>query len=1058
MSEFVHLHTHSHYSLLDGLPKIDDLINEAVQYNMPALALTDHGNLHGAIEFYKKSKAAGIKPIIGVEAYLARRSLLKKEANIDTKPYHLLILAENEEGYKNLLKLVTISHLQGFYYKPRIDKEVLAKHSKGLIGLSSCIAGEIPRLLLADKTEKAKEAAIEYENIFGKGSFFIEISHHPNVEGHVKTKSRLIKLAKSLNLPLVATQDVHYIKKEDDVAQDALVAIQTNTKLKEKKRLTLMGDDFSFRSADEMADLFRENKEAIKNTLTIAERCNLNLELGRWIFPRLEIPQKKSAAERLRELSLLGLRKMNLEKRAYFERLDYEMEIINKKGYAPYFLIVADFVNWAKNHGIATNTRGSAASSLVSYSVGISNIDPLEYELPFERFLNPHRPSPPDIDIDFADDRRDEVIEYAKKKYGEEKVAQIGTFGTMMARAAVRDITRVLNHSYSIGDRIAKMIPFGGQGFPMTIKKALKINPELKQAYVTEPVTREILNLAQKIEGAARHVSVHAAGIVISPEPLVNYVPLQYEPRGEKLITQYDMYCIEDIGLLKMDFLGLTNLSILGKAVDLIKKHRDISINLEQIPLADKKTFELLGRGETTGLFQLGGRGMTRYLKELKPNRVTDIMAMIALFRPGPMANIPTYIRRRHKRESVKYLDPKLKKILGKTYGVITYQEDVLLIAIELAGYDWGSVDKLRKAIGKKNPREMAAQQKKFIEGCQRYGGLSKQKAESLWNLFDPFKGYGFNKAHAASYALVAYQTAYLKANYPVEYMTAVLTAESGNLDKLAEIINECRRMGISVLPPDINESFADFTLVREKNQELIRFGLNAIKNVGYNIVNDIIKEREEKGKFASLEDFLERISSRDLNKKVLEALIKGGAFNKLGKQSEMLGGIDKILRYHKEINRNKNSNQASLFENQRIQTGKLKLAEGQKISQEEKFRWEKDLLGLYISGHPLDKYKNRMEKQKINITTIKNFRNQTPVVVLVIIEELKKIITRNGNFMLFLKIADFTGKIEAVVFPRILENYGHLLKEDNCVIIKGKINIRNNEPALICEEIREVA
>jgi DNA polymerase-3 subunit alpha len=734
------------------------------------------------------------------------------------------------------------------------------------------------------------------------------------------------------------------------------------------------------------------------------------------------------------------------------------MEIINKKGYAPYFLIVADFVNWAKNHGIATNTRGSAASSLVSYSVGISNIDPLEYELPFERFLNPHRPSPPDIDIDFADDRRDEVIEYAKKKYGEEKVAQIGTFGTMMARAAVRDITRVLNHSYSIGDRIAKMIPFGGQGFPMTIKKALKINPELKQAYVTEPVTREILNLAQKIEGAARHVSVHAAGIVISPEPLVNYVPLQYEPRGEKLITQYDMYCIEDIGLLKMDFLGLTNLSILGKAVDLIKKHRDISINLEQIPLADKKTFELLGRGETTGLFQLGGRGMTRYLKELKPNRVTDIMAMIALFRPGPMANIPTYIRRRHKRESVKYLDPKLKKILGKTYGVITYQEDVLLIAIELAGYDWGSVDKLRKAIGKKNPREMAAQQKKFIEGCQRYGGLSKQKAESLWNLFDPFKGYGFNKAHAASYALVAYQTAYLKANYPVEYMTAVLTAESGNLDKLAEIINECRRMGISVLPPDINESFADFTLVREKNQELIRFGLNAIKNVGYNIVNDIIKEREEKGKFASLEDFLERISSRDLNKKVLEALIKGGAFNKLGKQSEMLGGIDKILRYHKEINRNKNSNQASLFENQRIQTGKLKLAEGQKISQEEKFRWEKDLLGLYISGHPLDKYKNRMEKQKINITTIKNFRNQTPVVVLVIIEELKKIITRNGNFMLFLKIADFTGKIEAVVFPRILENYGHLLKEDNCVIIKGKINLRNNEPALICEEIREVA
>jgi len=1042
------------------LAKIPELVDEAEKNEMPALALTDHGNLYGAINFYKRCKKKGIKPIIGMEAYVAPRKLHQKEPGKDTRPHHLVLLAKNEKGYKNLLKLASIAHLQGFYYKPRIDKEILDQYSEGLIGLSACLGGEIPRLLLSDKVEKAERTAFLYQEILGNGNFFLEIGHHPKIPNYDIFRERIIELSQKTKIPLVGTQDAHYLKKEDALAQDALVSIQTNTTLNDKNRLSMTDEDYSFRPKEEMINLLKDIPNAVKNTIKIADMCNLKLELGKWVFPVFEIPKGKNEEEYFKEVLFQKLKEKNyITDTKTKKRLDYEIGIINKKGYGPYFLIVADFVNHARQKGIITNTRGSAAGSFVSYLLGISNIDPLKYELPFERFLNPYRPSPPDIDMDFADDRRDEIIEYAKQRYGHDKVAQIGTFGTMMARAAVRDITRVMNYSYSTGDRLAKMIPFGSQGFPMTISHAMKINPELKEAYDTEEDAKEILNLAQKIEGSARHVSVHAAGVVISPTALTDFLPLQKEPSGEKTITQYDMHAVEDIGLLKMDFLGIRNLSILGRAIDLIQKIHDKKIDLEKIPLDDKKAFNLLARGETKGLFQLGGSGMTKYLKELKPSTIHDIMAMIALFRPGPMANIPTYINRKHGKERVNYLDPRLEKILEKTYGVVTYQEDVLLIAIELAGYNWDTVDKFRKAIGKKIPKVMAEQEKTFIEGCQKHGGLSKEKSESLWKLFDPFKGYGFNKAHAASYALVAYQTAYLKANYPGEFMTAVLSAEAGDTDKVAETINECRRMKIKVLPPDINESFKDFTLVEHKGEKAIRFGLQAIKNVGHNVVSTIINERKQNGPFASVENLLERIVSRDLNKKSLEALIKAGAMDNLGERNQLLLNIEKLLNYHKEASHTNTSNQSSLFSlaEEINPVSSIKLDNTEEMAQEVKLKWERELLGLYISGHPMEKYEKKLNKVKFDISKIKRLKNQSPVITIVMIEHIKKLLTKNNDPMAFLRLVDLKDTIEAVVFPRTLNEYGHLLEEDKCVIIKGKVNIRGGEPSIICDQIRTI-
>ena len=1056
-SKFVHLHTHSHYSLLDGMIKIDDLVDETVKLGMPAIALTDHGNMYGTIEFYKKCRKAGIKPIIGVEIYIALELMRQKRPNIDNKRYHLILLAKNETGYKNLLKIVTASHLEGFYYKPRVDKEFLRKHSEGLIALSACMAGEVSKMVGIKDMERAEKAAKEYEDIFGQGNFYIEISHHPDIENHANIQKGLIELARKINIPLVATQDIHYLKPDDATAQDILVAIQTNADMADTNRLTMKLDDFSMKSGEEMEKLFEDNPDALENTFKIAEMCDIRLNLGKWVFPRLELEENKKPEEFLVESARNNYSKMfdvNDADGEIKKRLEYELEIINSKGYAPYFLIVADLINFARSQKIITNTRGSAAGSLVSYVLGITNVDPIKYGLPFERFLNPYRPSPPDIDMDFADDRREEIIEYTKRKYGKNHVAQISTFGTMMARGAVRDVTRALGKSYELGDKISKLIPLGSQGFPMTIDQALSTTPELADIYKKESEVKEIIDIAKKIEGGARHVSVHAAGVVISPTDLTDYVPLQFEPNGEKIITQYDMYSVEEVGLLKMDFLGIKNLSTLGNSVELVKKRRGIEIDIKNIPLDDKNTFEHLAKGETIGLFQLGGSGMTRYLKELKPTTIMDIMAMITLFRPGPMANIPTYIKRKHGQEPISYPDPRLEKILDKTYGVIIYQEDILLIAIELAGYNWDTVDKLRKAIGKKIPEEMAKQEKIFVEGCQKYGGLSPQKAEELWQLFDPFKGYGFNKAHAASYAKVAYQTAYMKANYPAEFMAAVLTADAGETEKIAETIGECVRMKLPVLPPDVNESFGDFTVAGEN----IRFGLYTIKNLGKEIAEAIIGERTTNGRYKSFSDFLDRVQHKNLNKKSLESLIKSGAMDALGERNQMLFNMEDALAYNKESGKEK-KNQNSLFtlipDQSSIPDSWLKPTE--QASQHDKLLWEKELLGLYISGHPLDKFKDKLEKIKTKIGNVKKLTDNMPLVTAGMIEEAKKINTKKGAPMIFMKLSDYTDSIENVIFPKIFEKYASIIHEGNCVAVKGRVSIRNGEHSILVEEIKEM-
>ncbi len=1058
MSKFIHLHNHSHYSLLDGLTKIGELVDEAKNYGMPAVALTDHGNMHGALEFYKKAKDAEIKPILGFEAYVAQRSRHKKEANVDIKPFHLVLLAKNEEGYRNLLKLTSLGYLEGFYYKPRVDKEILAEHSKGIVASSACLGGEIPRLLISNKYDQAKEAAREHQDIFGKENFFLEVQHHPNISNQDFANQQIIKLGKELNIPVIATQDSHYLKKDDAIAQDALVAIQTNNTVNDTNRFSMKDTDLSFKSPNEMMTTFKDNPEVISNTLKVAEMCNVELKLADWVFPKFELPEGETYESQLKKDTYEGLKKKwtnfkEGEEETTKERIEYELGVINEKGYAPYFLIIADFVNEAKKRGIVTNTRGSAAGSFVSHLIGISDVDPLEYSLPFERFLNPFRPSLPDVDMDFADDRRDEIIEYAREKYGHEKVAQIGTFGTMMARAAVRDVSRVLDYEYSIGDRLAKMIPLGAQGFPMTIEKAKDMNPELDEAYKKEKETRHILDLAKKIEGSARHVSVHAAGVVISPKPLTNFVPLQSESKEGKIITQFDMHAVEDAGLVKMDFLGIRNLAILGRAVELVKKVRGEKIDLTNIPQDNQKSFDLLARGETIGIFQLSGGGMTRYIKELKPGKIKELAAMIALYRPGPMESIPEFIERRHGRKPVKYLDPDMEPILKDTYGVITYQDDIMLIAIQFAGYTWKTVDKFRKAIGKKIPELMAEQEKNLVEGCQKYSGWSKTKSQKLWSLFDPFKGYGFGRAHAASYAMVSYQTAYMKANYPGEFMTAVLSAEAGDMDKMAEIMGECSRMGIKVLPPDINESFADFTLVDGG----IRFGLQAIKNVGENVVKNITEERKRNGRFESLENLLERVQSRDLNKKSIESLAKAGAFDEFEERNILLENMEKILAYQKEAKKMNNANQDSLFTmtETEITAPGLRLEKAQPMTSKDKLKHEKELLGLYVSGHPMDEYRDKMARTKVNIKAIKKQKDQTTVMFLGMIESTKQILTKKGDKMMFTKFADLTDTIEGVVFPRTMAQYANLLEEDKCVIIKGKVSTRNNEPGIICEEIR---
>ncbi len=1055
-NNFVHLHTHSHYSLLEALPKTEDLVAAAKADGQRALAITDNGTMYGAIDFYKECKKEGLKPIIGVDFFVAPRTRHDKEHRIDDATTRLVLLAKDETGYKNLIQLVSTSYLEGFYYRPRVDRELLEKYSDGLVAILPSFSGEHAKALKEGQEEKARESLEYFKKIYGtpqSGGCYVEITHHADIDGHEERMARIIELAKEAGLPLVASGDTYYLKQDDAVARELVNKIRTASTL--NRDLTENLPDFSFITQERAAQMFRDTPEALENTVKIAEACNLELTLGKAIFPAYPIPDGTTADDELRKLAEIGIAERGFtdtpELRA---RMDYELSIIKQKGYASYFLIVADLLRYAASVGIFTNTRGSAAGSLVSYLCGITTVDPIEFNMPFERFLNPERPSAPDIDMDIADNRRDELIEYARQKYGKDHVVQIGTFGTMMARAAVRDVARALGHSYALGDTVAKLIPFGKQGFPVTIKGALADTPELAELYKRDADAREILDLAQKIEGNARHVGVHAAGVVIAPSPVTEYAPIQLDPKGGKTITQYDMYSIADeyggVGLLKFDFLGLTNLSVLADSVARVRTRLGVEVDLNKIPLNDPKVYEMLTAGRTLGVFQMAGSGMTAYLKDLQPTVIHDLNAMVALYRPGPMAFIPEYIQRKRNPALVKYLDPRMESILKPTYGVLIYQDDVMMMAVQLAGYSWGEADKFRKAMGKKIPEEMAKQKEHFLSGCIEHG-MKEKAAQELWQQIETFAAYGFNKAHAASYGNLAYKTAYMKANFPVDYMAAVLTADAGDVDKIAEVVAECKQMGISILPPSVNESMGTFTVIDEKS---IRFGLYSIKNFGVGVGDSIIAAREKGGKFADISDFITRNPDRNLNKKSLESLIQSGAMDEFGERGLLLHNIETLLLYHKE-HMKAPVDQGSLFGAMSTPVSKVRLEEVSPASLDEKLRWEKELLGLYISGHPLDKHAAKLQNTKTTIKHAKEHLKGVETVIAGFVETVQSILTKNGERMAFLKVADLSDTIEVVVFPRTLKEQESLFTAGNCIALKGKISERNGQASFVAEKAK---
>ncbi len=1077
MSDFTHLHCHTEYSLLDGLGKIPDLVNQAKNLGMDALAITDHGTMYGVIKFYLAAKNIGIKPIIGVEFYQASRSRFDKQTGIDSDQYHLVLLAKNNLGYQNLMKLVTHAHLEGFYYKPRIDLEVLNQHRQGLICLSGCLKGEIPSLLVADQDQMAKKRALDLKQIFGQDNFYLELQYHPKIPEQEKANEKLVYLSRKLGIPLVATNDIHYIYADEAEAQEILLCVQTQRTILDSSRPLSMisSPDFYLRSQEEMKGIFVQYPEAIENTQKISSMCNVEIELGKWILPHFEVPKGETANLFIRKLSIEGIKKRFPHVTDEItRRLDYELEIIAKKGYSTYFLIVADFVNWAKNHQIAVGPgRGSAAGSLVAFALGITDLDPLKYQLPFERFLNPDRPSPPDIDLDFADIRRDDVIDYVTKKYGRDKVAQIITFGTMEARQAVRDVGRALGMPYAQPDRIAKMIPIGAQGFPMTIDKALQTTPELSFAYEHEPDTKRLLDLARKLEGVSRHASVHAAGVVISDKPLTNYTPLQKETKGEKIITQYDMYCLDlnaaegkAVGLLKMDLLGLRNLTILENCIRFIKEVRGITVDLHNIPLDDKQVYELISSGETTGIFQLESAGMRRLARDLKPKKFSDISAMVALFRPGPMDWIPDFIQAKENAKKIKYPHPDLKSILSETYGIAVYQEQCMQIANKMAGYTMVEADKLRMAIGKKKRELMKKEKAKFIEGCIKKG-YSRSVAEKIFSLIEKFVGYGFNKAHSASYALIAYQTAYMKTKFPVEFMTAVLAAESRSAsgpirnEKLARSILECRRMKIDLLPPDINKSDVDFSIEKNETKQTdlkIRFGLSAIKNVGSAAIETILNARKKEGEFRSFTDFVNRVDLTKVNKKTLESLIKTGAFDRFGKRAALLSYYPQIVEKVHLRRRKLDNGQVSLFAgtiDDQMTDIKDNLPETEELTKKELLLFEKNLLGFYLTEHPLSPYLDLLRKKTTHtINTISSPKNA--VILGGIVTQVKKITTRGTNEeMVFVKIDDFTGSIELVVFPNVYQRTKNIWLSDSIILAKGKISQKDDRFSMIVDDAK---
>jgi DNA polymerase-3 subunit alpha len=1058
---FVHLHNHSHYSLLDGLGKPKDIVNKAKEDGSPAVGLTDHGVLYGIVEFYKAAKNAGIKPIIGCEIYVAPGSRFDKTPGPENRPYHLVLLAENYMGYKNLLYLVSNAHIEGFYYKPRVDYGLLKAHHEGLIALSACLAGELPRTILEKSEKEQIECIKKYQDIFGKNNYFIELQDHPMLDDQKIVNDRIIELSKKTGAPMVATQDAHYVNKEDDKAQDILVCIQTQTTLHEEDRLKFEGD-FSLKSPEEMKKAFRHVPEAIENTVKIAERCNTELEFGLDLIPKFNTPNNIDSGKYLRQLCEEGIMKKynNDPPKEAREKLNYELDIVDKMGFNDYFLIVWDFVKFAKDSKITVGPgRGSAAGSLITYCLDITELDPLKHGLIFERFLNPERISMPDIDIDFADVRRDEVLDYVRKKYGQENVAQIITFGTMAAKAAIRDVGRVMGYPYAEVDRIAKMVPAPILGKYKPLATYIEEDPELKKVYHSEERVKDLLDNAIKLEGTVRHAGTHASAVVMSQEPLVNYTPLQLSPGDHKeIITQYDMKVTEEIGLLKMDFLGLRNLTIIQLTLQIIDRTKGKKIDLSTIPMNDQKTFELLQKGDTTGVFQLESAGMRRYIKKLKPDCFEDIVAMISLYRPGPMEWIPAYIKGKHNPETIRYFHPSFESILKETNGVAIYQEQILQIARDFAGFTLGEADILRKAVGKKNPVLLKEQKDKFIEDSVKKGH-DKSFAEQVFEkVIEPFAGYGFNKAHAACYAMISYRTAYLKAHFPTEFMAALLSVDSENADRVSLEIMECEEMGIAVLPPSINDSFSSFTVVDDST---IRFGLSAIKGLGINTIEELIESRKN-GRYKSLEEFLERVPIKSINKKTIECLAYSGALDEFGERNQLAENYEDLVTFSRNAEKVKSEGQTNIFGAMEFAPNEspahLKLKKTAKASLLQKLQWEKEYLGLYVSSHPLKGLRKYLSKKikLIDDLTKRDIGKNLKMGGLV--SNVKKVYTKAGAYMAYGELEDPTGRIELVIFPKIYNQYQHLFDEGNILVMEGRLDYRNDRIQFSCNSAKSVS
>jgi DNA polymerase-3 subunit alpha len=1056
-SEFVHLHVHSEYSLLDGAAQLEKLVDKAKELKFPAIALTDHGNLFGAIDFYNAAQKAGVKPILGCELYVAPGG--RKERGSQDGGYeganHLTVLVRNRTGYQNLVKLVSRAFLEGFYYKPRVDRELLAQHADGLLVLSGCLNSEVSRMLSAGDAVKARETAGWYQEVFGKDHYFMEVQAH-GLEEQERVMAETLRIAKSIGAPVVGTNDSHYLEGGHARAHEALLCIQTGTNLQDSGRFRFSTQEFYIKSAEEMARVFADLPEACRNTLAVAERCNLTLEFNQFHLPRYVVPSEHTLDSYLHELAHAGLKRRYGASPgdAIEARLAHELSVIEKMGFAGYFLVVWDFIRYAREQGIAVGPgRGSSAGSLTAYSLGITNVDPIRYGLLFERFLNPERISMPDMDIDFSDDRRDEVIRYVAERYGRDRVAHIITFGTLGAKAAIRDVGRVLGMPYGDVDRIAKLVP----NFPLniTLDDAQQKSLPLAEMVRSQANVKELWEIARTLEGCTRHASVHASAVVISDEPLEEYIPLYKDPKRPELITGYAMGPIEKLGLLKMDFLGLRTLTVLANTVGLIKESRGLQLDLDRLPLDDKKTYEMLSEAKTFGVFQLESSGMRDALRGLKPEQLEDLIAMVSLYRPGPMELIPDFIQRKHGRSKITYEHPAMEKFTRETYGIMVYQEQIMQIASEMAGFTMGEADILRRAMGKKDRELMAKQREKFITGC-RERNTTPAKAERVWELMEKFAGYGFNKSHAAAYGLVAYQTAYFKANYPVEFMAALLTSEMGDTDKIVKYIEECRAMGIQVVPPDVNVSAVQFSVAGDT----VRFGLAAIKNVGEAAMQSILKSRSAEGTFKTLEDFCTRVDLRLVNRRVVESLIKAGAFDSLGlTRAHLLATTDTALESGQRQQRDRAEGQGSFFEMIPAAAPARAITPAEIMPEwetDQRLAFEKEVLGFYISGHPLARYRGVVEP--LGVTTSADLAAKghgARVILFGHANALKETSTKGGNRMAFFTLEDMEGTVDVTVFPEPFKSAAACLRSGEAVLVRGRVDDGDKGRVVLAEDVR---